>query len=189
MQAAWPAAQTGGDPATRFAAARAAALGKATSAAADRPTGSTGFLATDAAGRAVGCAIGLGRPFGSGQTIEALGIFAAAPFDASTPLSLVPMLSTDGTGEQLLGMVVGSGSLAALADAAAVAAGVFAGKRPLGEAVADPRVPAELLGTLVADRVEALACPGGLPAQPGSCAVQHDPRGAGYSVNVDRLTR
>ncbi|MEI9986759.1 MAG: hypothetical protein WDN69_28470 [Aliidongia sp.] len=63
------------------------------------------------------------------------------------------------------------------------------GNRSVGEAVSDPRTPAETLGTLVADRVAALACPGGLPEKPASCAIQHDPRGGGYSMHVDRLVR
>jgi gamma-glutamyltranspeptidase / glutathione hydrolase len=186
VQAAWAAAQGGSDPAGRFAASRAAAF-PGGAAAIDRPSGSIGFFATDAAGRAVSCAIGMGRPFGTGQTLEPLGIFASVPFDGAAAASLAPMLSVNASGGQLLAVVVGAGSYAAPADAAAIAWSVLQGNRSVGEAVSDPRVPAESVGTLVADRVEVLSCPGGLPDRPGSCSIQHDPRGGGYSMHVDRV--
>jgi len=186
VQAAWSASQGNSDSAARFAAARAAAfpVGGATI---DRPSGSIGFLATDAAGRAVGCAIGMGRPFGTGQTIEPLGIFAAVPFSGAAAASLAPILGVNASGDQLTAVVVGAGSYAAPADAAAVAAAVLQGNHAVSEAVSEPRVPAEAVGTLVVDRVEALSCPGGLPDHPGSCSIQHDPRGGGFSMHVDRV--
>ncbi|MEA2754175.1 MAG: gamma-glutamyltranspeptidase / glutathione hydrolase [Aliidongia sp.] len=182
IQAAWNAAGTG----DRFAAARGAAFPPG--AAIDQPAGSIGFLVADAAGRAVSCAIGLGRPFGSGQLVEPLGIFVSAPTEGAAT-SLAPIIGTEAGGDQLLVAVVGAGSDAAPADAAAIAWSVLRGNRPVAEAVSDPRTPAESVGTLVADRVSALSCAGGLPQHPGSCSIQHDPRGGGYSMPVDRLVK
>jgi len=187
IEAAWTAAERGGDPSGRFAAARAAGLPGSGSAAIDRPAGSIGFLATDSAGRAVSCAIGMGKPFGTGQIIEPLGIFAAQPFDGATSVSLAPILGTDLGGVQLMAAFAGAGSYAAPADAASIASAVLHGNRSVAEAVSDPRVPAEAVGTLVPDRVSALSCPGGLPLKPGSCSIQQDPRGGGYAMPVDRL--
>ncbi len=102
IQSAWQAAQGSSDPAARFAAARAAAFAAGDSGI-DRPSGSIAFLATDASGLAVDCAIGLGRPFGTGQVVEPMGIFASAPFDGAAQASLAPMMSTSSNGEQLLG--------------------------------------------------------------------------------------
>jgi gamma-glutamyltranspeptidase / glutathione hydrolase len=183
IQAAWNAAGTGGD---RFAAARGAAF--APGAAIDQPAGSTGFLVADAAGRAVSCAIGMGRTFGSSQIVEPLGIFVSAPTEGAAN-SLAPIIATFADGDQLLAAVAGAGSYAAPADAAAVAWSILRGNHPVSEAVSEPRTPAESVGTLVADRVSALSCPGGLLQVPGSCSVQHDPRGGGYSMPVDRLVK
>jgi gamma-glutamyltranspeptidase/glutathione hydrolase len=188
IQAAWSAAAKSGDPAARFAAARAAAV-PGGGATIDQPAGSIGFLASDRSGRTVGCAIGMGRVFGTGQIIEPLGIFAAAPLDNAAAVSLAPMLGTNAGGDQLLAAVTGAGSYAAPADAAAIAWGVLHGNHPVAEAVSDPRVPAEAVGTLVADRVQVLSCPGGLPQNPGSCSIQNDPRGGGYAMPVDRLVK
>lgn len=188
IQAAWQAAQGNADPAARFAAARAAAFASG-QAGIDRPSGSVGFLVADASGQAVTCAIGMGRPFGTGRTVEPMGFFAAAPFDGAAEASMAPLLSTSVNSNQVTGAVVGAGSYAAPADAAAVAWSVLAGGRSVGEAVSDPRNPAETLGTLVTDRVEVLSCPGGLVDQSGSCTVQHDPRGGGYSLHVDTLVK
>jgi gamma-glutamyltranspeptidase/glutathione hydrolase len=183
-----PAAQAAGDPAARFAVARVAAF-PAGSAGIDQPAGSTGFLATDAAGTAVTCAIGMGRLFGSGQIIEPFGIFAAVPFDGAAAGSLVPILVTDTTGGQLRAALAGAGSYAAPADTAAIAASVLHGGRGLAELLSEPRTPAESVGTLVPDRIMALDCPSGLTAQTRACFVQHDPRGGGFSMHVEQLAR
>jgi gamma-glutamyltranspeptidase/glutathione hydrolase len=190
VQASWQAVQApgGGDAAARFDAARAAAF-PAGSAGIDQPAGSTSFLATDASGLAVGCAIGMGRLFGSGQIIEPFGIFASMPFDGASSGSLVPILVTDATGEQLLAAVSGAGSYAAPADTAAITAAVLRGGRPLAEILSEPRSPGEAVGTLAPDRVVALVCSGGLPAQSGSCSSQHDPRGGGFAMRVDQLAK
>ena len=188
VQAAWAAAQNAGDPAGSFAASRAAAY-QGGGAGLDQPLGSTAFLVADGSGRAVSCAIGMGKPFGAGQTLEPLGIFAAMPFEPAAEASLVPMLAVNDRGDQLIGGFAGAGSFAAPADTASVAAEVLRRNRSVAEAVADPRTQSESVGTLVSDRIAALSCPGGLPEHPGSCAIQNDPRGGGYAMRVDQLVR
>lgn len=189
VAAAWTAAAQAGDPAARFAAARAAGYTEAAASLLDQPAGSTGFFATDASGLAVSCAIGMGRPFGTGQIIESLAIFASNSFTGRGITSLAPLLGVNGAGDQVLATAVGAGSAAAPADAAVVAASVLLGSRGVALAVSDPRVPAEAVGQLVPDRVSMLACPGGLPGQPNSCSIQNDPRGGGYAMAVDQLVR
>jgi gamma-glutamyltranspeptidase/glutathione hydrolase len=194
-QAAWQALsadKAAADPAAFNTARQAAtaALPRSSEGGLDQATATTGFLVTDVNGQVVSCAIGMGsKLFGTGQIIEPLGVFAASGFDAATLASLAPMIALDPGRGQVLGAFAGAASPAAPADAAVVAWLSLHGKRPLDQAIAEPRVASDSGATLAADRVSAIVCPDGLRDKPGSCSVQHDPRGFGFAIQADNLIR
>lgn len=181
------------DSAARFQIARdgaAAALAKAIPGAtvqADQPSGSTGFVAADAAGRTVSCSLTMGTLFGTRQTLAAPVLYAASPIagNAAAQLGVVPVIVYNGNNNQVLGALAGSGGTSAPADVAAAAFGSFRLGIGAQKAVAAMRRPDDTGPTAVPDRVAELHCPGGLVRDAKSCAIAKDPRGWGFSQTVD----
>lgn len=168
------------DAAGAFAAAR--------SGVTDAPAASTSFAVNDARGRAVICAITMGKLFGTGHIVEGLDIYGAAVPDAATVSSLAPMVAISPTGSFIAAADGGQGS-AAGADAAAAVTLALTGVQKVDVAVSANRVPTEGPGTAVPDRVNAIHCPDGVPDKPDSCLAVHDSRGSGYATVADRLTQ
>jgi gamma-glutamyltranspeptidase/glutathione hydrolase len=160
-------------PGGRIAAGR-----QALGAALDLTSTSTAFLVADPAGQAVGCALSMGRLFGSGTIVDPLGIYGAAPFDAATLAALAPVVAEDD--HNLFGVFAGSGGLAA-ADTLAVAAGALIDGTDITALLAAPR------GGAPHDLVNALVCRRGLPRDPASCIPARDPLGSGFALQADRL--
>jgi gamma-glutamyltranspeptidase/glutathione hydrolase len=184
--AAWQAL-AGAKPAdaTAFAIARQAGGGDAV----EQKTATTGFVVADASGQVVSCSIGMGKIFGSGQLIESLGLYAATPFDGAVIASLAPVIAVSGDGEQTLAAFAGGQGGGASADGAAIAYLTLTGAQPLGTAMAAPRSANDGSGTPASDRVSGLACHGGFPATAHDCALDRDPRGFGFALQADNLTR
>ncbi len=181
------------NPDARFQIARTAAvaaLAKAMPGAAvqaDQPTGSTGFIVSDASGRAVSCTLTMGALFGTGQKLAAPALYAASPIagNAAAQLGMVPAIAYNANNSQVLGALAGSGGTSAPADLAAIAFGSLRLDVGAKSSVAALRRPDDTGPTAVPDRVAELHCPDGLVRNPTNCAVAKDPRGWGFSQTVD----
>ncbi len=168
-----------------------------------------GFAIGDQWSNAVACSFTMNRLFGSGRIAEGTGILLAAPprsqNDGSTSLSAVVVGNTV-TGDVRFAGTAGEGSVAATALAQVMLESV-AGKKPLPEAMAAPRVhhggapdvlwhePVlngaaraalrrrgyELREVPALGHVNAFYCPEGLQDSPDSCQVANDPRGFGLA--------
>jgi gamma-glutamyltranspeptidase/glutathione hydrolase len=177
-RAAWQAlaGQSNLDGAAAYAAARHTAPSLDPEAAA--PV--TSFVAADARGEAVGCAIGMGRLFGTGKLIPGLDIYAAMPTDPATVAPMVALAGTD-----FVGAFTGGGGAAAPLDTAAAAWLVLAGGQVADAAIGQSRGAADQTPAKTVDRLNAVSCPGGSPTAVGSCVGAFDRRGGGYALTVD----
>jgi gamma-glutamyltranspeptidase / glutathione hydrolase len=181
------------DAAARFQIARAAAtaaLAKAMPGAAvpaDQPTGSTGFVVTDASGLTVSCALSMGNLFGTKQKLATPALYAASPIagNAAAQMGVVPAIAYNPNNSALLGGYVGSAGTSAPADVAAIAFATIHDSRGAVTTVGAMRRPDDTGATAVPDRVAVVHCPNGLVRDPESCAVAKDPRGFGFAQTTD----
>jgi len=170
----------------------------------------TSFMAADAAGNAVACAVTMNASFGTGRVAQGTGILlAAAPDTAGRgPAGLAPMLLVNENSKEFRMAAAANGGVAAPTILADVIARITRMKQPAKDAVAAPRVhnggdpdvtyveptlDATALSRLTAaghhtaviqalGQVNVLYCPDGLPTRPMTCQMVSDPRGAGLAA-------
>ncbi|WP_430398937.1 gamma-glutamyltransferase [Ferrovibrio sp.] len=172
--------------------------------------GSASISAIDKDGRAVSCAIGLGRAFGSRRIGSETGIlFAATPGIAGdeTPF-LAAMVAANYTAKQSFAAGAVSGGAPGPAALAQVMIEAFTGKQRINQVIARPRlfqpgpqapvmheagVDAAMLGAITQrgvpavevrrlGRVTMAVCSNGVPRSPETCRGGADPRGFGLSA-------
>ncbi len=172
----------------------------------------TGFVTVDRSGSAVACSLTMNSLFGTGRVAPGTGIIpAAAPDRAGRgPQSLIPVLAVDPEYKDLYFAAAASGGVVAPTAMTKVITDIFLDGRTLEEALGakrlhqsgapdliyhergfDPAALADLVkrghrvaATRSLGRVNAVACPGGLPFKPASCAAAADPRGFGLAVTA-----
>lgn len=163
------------DPVHATSAAVTKALGEMNVTALPQDLGSTGFVAVDASGLAVTCAVTMNAPFGAARTVEGTGVtMAKAPLskeDAAAMTFLTPMIITDKSGVLVL---AGSGAGGSNGTAAL---GFVVLKLARNGAAMNP---GDLHSTGIApyDTVNAVACQG------RSCLALTDPGGSGLAVSA-----
>lgn len=171
-----------------------------------------GFAIADRDGMAVACTLTMNSLFGVGHTVPGTGmLLAASPNPAGRgPYALTPMLVVKRNVSELVFAGGASGGAAAPAAIVDVAAQTLLGGKPLVSALAAPRLVAgpatdvlfienaenpalaeglKSRGHVLArvhalGRVNAVACPDGLPAKPATCTAGADPRAAGHALVV-----
>ncbi len=137
-------------------------------AGSDALPASAGFAVLDDQGGAVGCVTSMDNLFGTGRVAPGTGIVLAASPSRIKPPLLAAGLATQGA--KFRAMAVGSGQQGA---PMAVADGLY---NALHTRTAMPNaVPSP-------GRVSVIACAGGLPGAPKSCAAAADPRSFGLAV-------
>ncbi len=181
---------------------------------------STGFVVVDRTGSAVACTVTMNRPFGARRMAGGTGILLAAALPSGTgerafltPLLVVnrPVVALRKEPNQLFLAATATGGAPAPASLAGVVYSLLTEDRPLGEALAAPRVfagppsaPILYEATLGREsaavlerrggrpagprglgRINAVYCADGLPNDPQSCRFGSDPRGYGMSVGND----
>lgn len=168
--------------------------------------GATSFFAVDSRGQAVGCAVGLGAPFGTGKTIPTLGIFLA-PVQAEAvngPGAYALVVGNENTGQFHMA-ASGAGGRRAISsmletvldhwvrrvtieDVPALPRSHYAGG--INTIFVEPTTPAPVVGALrqrgyqvaPAETIatgSAFRCVEGLPRREIRCGVAKDPRGSG----------
>lgn len=183
-----------------------------TEPALENPAAAT-FVAVDREGSAAACAVTLNGLFGTGRVAPGTGIvLAAAPGPRGRgATALGPMLVVNEVNNKLFFAGVSAGGLAAPPALASIAARVLDGEDTLSSALAAPRaIGTRVTGLALAERsaesvagdalrsegfrlvpvdplgrVNAVACPLGIPPYPESCTVGKDPRGFGLSSMAD----
>jgi gamma-glutamyltranspeptidase/glutathione hydrolase len=172
----------------------------------------TGFVVIDNTGMGVACSLTLNNSFGTGRIAPGTGI-VLAPVPQSpgrSPVSLAPMMVVNESSHQIFAAVTASGGVVGATAAANVLARTLLGGEDLAKAVSAPRVHhsgapdityhEQALGAEVVSRlngmghkmtatgglglVNIISCPGGLPRDPETCIIRHDPRGAGLSAGA-----
>lgn len=143
--------------------------------------GATGFVVADLTGSSVACVLTTTLPFGFGKMMPGLGLMPVPPTprvgQPSLPMALGMMINTN-TNE--LHFAMAGGGMGIEAEAARMAEAAIRQDQPLAAAMQDAGTgPAAAPGNLTA-----LACPKGIPPNPGSCEIGVDPRGAGYGLIV-----
>ncbi len=172
----------------------------------------TGFVTVDRSGSAVACSLTMNNLFGTGRVAPGPGIIPAAAPDLAGrgPQSLVPVVAVDPKYKDLYFAAAASGGVAAPTAMTKVITDIFLDGRTLEEALDakrlhqdgapdliyheqgfSPEAIADLVkrGHRVAATgslglVNAVACSGGLPFKPASCAAAADPRGFGLAVTA-----
>ncbi len=175
---------------------------------AERKSGATAFFAVDRSGLAVGCAVGLGAPFGTGRMIPGLGVF---PVSAEAPAQDGPgafalMVANVNTGQFHMA-ASGAGGRRALSAVVATALDHWEDRIQIEEAPGRPRSHfaggANVLFVepeTAADTVEGLRrrgytvaqapgigtaslfrCVEGLPRREIRCGIGQDPRSTGLT--------
>lgn len=172
----------------------------------------TGFVTVDRSGSAVACSLTMNNLFGTGRVAPGTGIvLAAAPGMAGRgPQSLMPVVAVDPEYRDLYFAAAASGGVTAPTAMTQVIVKILLDRRTLEEALSakrlhqdgapdliyhergfSPAVLADLVkrGHRVAatgkiGRVNAVACTGGLPFKPATCAAAADPRGFGLAVTA-----
>jgi gamma-glutamyltranspeptidase/glutathione hydrolase len=167
-------------------------------------------IAIDRNGNAVSCAVTTNSLFGSGRIAPGTGIFLASmPGPGGRGASaLTPMLIANPNVREFHFAATGIGGTAAPVALAQTAARALLAGEPLAAAIGNARVlggsdgervyaepslaagPAEglrrrghaLAVTPQIGRVNGIACLGGLPPEPRTCAAAADPRGFGLAV-------
>ena len=170
----------------------------------------TSFMAADAAGNAVACAVSMNASFGTGRVVAGTGVLLAAAPDASGrgPIGLAPMLLVNEHSKEFRMAAAANGGVSAPAALAGVVARITQMEQSAKEAVSAPRVhnggdpdvtyfepnldaAAQSQLTALGHRtapiqalgqVNVLYCPEGLPTKPLSCQMTADPRGAGLAA-------
>jgi gamma-glutamyltranspeptidase/glutathione hydrolase len=175
----------------------------------ENPAGS-GFALVDRAGMAVSCVVTLNNLFGTGRLARGLGSFLAAaprPESADPLTSFAPALLVNHNTSQVFFAGAASGGVAAPSALAAALRGHLIEGEQLEAALAAPRLHASAVpdqvfielglagaaaslqarGHQVGEvpeigRVNAIACPEGLPREPLSCVFATDPRANGLGI-------
>jgi len=175
---------------------------------------STGFSAADASGNAVTCTVTMNSAFGTGRVAEGSGILlASAPSsNGRGPLGLALMMVVNENSKEFRFAATASGGVAAPSALISTAANVIYGEQTLKAALAqarvhlsgnpdvtyvEPSVDPQTVAALSAaghqvqttpeiGRVNALACPGGLPTLPQTCQMAVDPRSVGLAAGTMR---
>ncbi len=180
--------------------------------ATENPAAAT-FVAVDAEGSAVACAVTLNSLLGTGRIANGTGIvLAAAPGHGGRGAAMLgPMVVVKPGGRQFVFAGTAAGGVAAPTALVYVAARVLLARQPLDEASAAPRMHggsdpelvyveqragARSLRTLTdrgyeavtverLGRVNAIGCPGGLQSSPEQCVAATDPRGFGLAASTE----
>ena len=180
--------------------------------ATENPAAAT-FVAVDAEGSAVACAVTLNSLLGTGRIATGTGIvLAAAPGHGGRGAAMLgPMVVVKPGGRQFVFAGAATGGVAAPTALVDVAARVLLANQPLDEASAAPRMHggsdpelvyveqgagARSLRTLAdrgyqavtverLGRVNAIGCPGGLQSSPEQCVAATDPRGFGLAASTE----
>lgn len=170
----------------------------------------TSFMAADAAGNAVACAVSMNASFGTGRVAGGTGVLLAAAPDASGrgPTGLAPMLLVNEPTKEFRMAAAANGGVAAPTALAGVVARMALADQDAKQAVDAPRVhnggdpdvtyfeptlDAAAQSHLAAaghttaqisylGQVNVLYCPEGLPTKPLRCQMSADPRGAGLAA-------
>ena len=180
--------------------------------ATENPAAAT-FVAVDAEGSAVACAVTLNSLLGTGKIANGTGIvLAAAPGHGGRGAAMLgPMVVVKPGGRQFVFAGAAAGGVAAPTALVDVAARMLLGNQPLDEASAAPRMHggsdpglvyveqgagARRLRTLTdrgyqavtverLGRVNAIGCPGGFQSSPEQCVAATDPRGFGLAASTE----
>jgi gamma-glutamyltranspeptidase / glutathione hydrolase len=172
----------------------------------------TSFVAVDREGSAVACSFTMNNNFGIGRVAKGTGIMlAAAPTGRGKgPTALGPIIVHNKNSNNFFFAGAASGGIAAPTALMNVLARTMMADEKLGEAIAATRVHhggapditfyepglSEAAKSFLAQRghhiaatptlglVNAVHCPGGLPRDPGTCAIKTDPRGSGLASNA-----
>lgn len=168
--------------------------------------GATSFFAVDSRGLGVGCAVGLGAPFGIGKMIPNLGVFLA-PVRAETvngPGAYALIVGNENTGQFHMA-ASGAGGRRAISSMLETVLDHWVREIPIQEVPAlprshyaggintvfvEPNTPAPVIGALrqrnyqvaPADTIatgSAFRCVEGLPRREIRCGVAKDPRSSG----------
>lgn len=178
----------------------------------ENPSAST-LIAVDRDGSGAACAVTLNSLFGTGRIAPGTGIvLAAAPGPGGRgATALGPVLVVNHNVGELFFAAAASGGAAAPTSLVGVMARTLLGERPLPDAIAAKRVVGgikpgvvayeegysapiteafaglgvRLVATPPLGRVNAIACPGGIPPKPETCRAATDPRGFGLAVTSD----
>jgi len=170
----------------------------------------TAFMAADAAGNAVACAVSMNAAFGTGRVVAGTGVLLAAAPDTSGrgPIGLAPMLLVNEPTREFRMAAAANGGVVAPTALAAVVARMTLADQDAKQAVAAPRVHnggdpdvtyfepnldtaaqshLAAAGHSTAQipylgHVNVLYCPEGLPTKPLRCQMTADPRGAGLAA-------
>ena len=165
--------------ANRVAAEAASRLGAAVSAPSD--LGSTGFAVASARGDAVACAVTLNGAFGAQRSVLSRGItLATTPVDPVKGLAsafLSPILVTGPKSTNLAFAGATGGNTAAAAGIQQTIRHTLGGDKTVAQALAAAAPDASV-------RINAIACPKGLPYGLESCSFGVDPDGAGLGVEA-----
>ena len=192
-----------------YSPARHASLAEKSTAAPVADQVGTSFAVVDRAGMAVACTVTLNRRFGTGRVAPGLGLLLAATSGDSDPAAFfVPaLLVNHNTHQVLLAAAASSGAVGSSA-LATVLRGLLIEQQALPAALAAPRIHNSGVPDLTAiepglagsgakalearghhvnegtvlGQVSAIACLGGLPRSPETCAFASDPRGFGLGV-------
>lgn len=170
----------------------------------------TSFMAADAAGNAVACAVSMNASFGTGRVVAGTGVLLAAAPDASGrgPTGLAPMLLVNEPTKEFRMAAAANGGVVAPTALTAVVARMALADQDAKQAVDAPRVhnggdpdvtyfeptlDAAAQSHLAAaghataqipylGQVNVLYCPEGLPTKPLDCQMMADPRGVGLAA-------
>lgn len=172
----------------------------------------TSFMAADADGNAVACAVTMNSSFGTGRMVPGTGVMlAAAPgTDGRGPIGLAPMLLINENSKEFRMAASANGGAVAPSVLASSILNVVEGDMLVADAIAAPRVhnagnpdvtyyeagldPAaqsklsaqghRTAATPVLGQVNMLYCKDGLPTQPETCQMEADTRGAGLAAGT-----
>lgn len=199
-------AMAGYDPARRGLISSRARLAETLGETGTGRSGATGFYMVDRSGMAVGCAVGLGAPFGTGRTAPGFGFLLGRPAVAGGdgPGATALVVGNTHTGQLHLAMA-GSGGRPALSALLATALDHWELKEHMDAVIALPRThyagggdvmaaeptlagdqrrELEGIGYRLADqmelgRVNGFRCVEGIPRRELMCEAAVDPRSRG----------
>ena len=172
----------------------------------------TSFAVVDRRGMAVACGLTMNGLFGAGKVAPGTGIVLAAAPEPDLPPPLAPVVLVNRNSRQVFLAAGAGGGEAAPSALGTVLLELLDGERPLGAALAAPRLhrggapdgltvePAldaaarsalakrghRAVEVAAIGRVNAIHCPDGLPRSPESCRYASDPRGFGIAAGGSR---
>ena len=172
----------------------------------------TSFAVVDRRGMAVACGLTMNGLFGAGKIAPGTGIVLAAAPEPDLPPPLAPVVLVNRNSRQVFLAAGAGGGEAAPSALGTVLLELLDGERPLGAALAAPRLhrggapdgltvePAldaaarsalaerghRVVEVAAIGRVNAIHCPDGLPRSPESCRYASEPRGFGIAAGGSR---